>query len=948
ESGQRRRISYQVVPDPRVRNTERRSKIRRPFPITLMDESYFFIPWVAWLFGLLDFSFASIATIALLLHYNKFWVLSNLLSYYLYIFSPLAAWIFGLAYFWGASFVTILLLLWHFRFWFDQTGQPWLAFNMARNLLAKAWRSFTDLFARPNDCYHIKRCVCFDEMLGVVENNSTLDEENKSLRGQLSTLKTATDTIISQENRIRVAEATVQFCETHHQSLNDMEAVRQTLITRVSALERECNDLKRKYNRVANTNLDLHPLRMDQPSNLAEIVGDLRRENQNLGSDLDTARRVVPTIDLDTTNREINRLRTQEARCHLRARLETKQSEADAHGALLRELQQRIGDEDVVHQRVRADLRAAHNEIQKMRLAAQAKATARSIHPRLRRNETAYEVLKELCLLLEVGLRRVAALPDTSLIPRLVKMTPNDKQWLTAQHIREFMTLAFDLIPLLTSNESTATKQPVPEVDLDTIITKEPILLLGQRLRYALDGWKQRSPSSQQDKEIHDAFEEMIRFHYQVLQNDEGLRADIQRLASNIADTQSGRNTSVDCLQWTTALRKLNEQAVAALPNIGFDGKPTPAFGAADYIRDSVRYIQTLLNRIGDLDKEGEKMRDLIRTLGKEMNWRGSQLDWVASESGWKDAKYLAQAMATADDTIVHARILLDENGPNYTSEQTPAEKLPQLTPFAAPETCLSVAEAAIAVLLQIVSLCKLIGDCFGEDIEPEGDDYDVDIAHPISKDDLYKVAVVLWKLVDWLDHQDQSSLHDNARIGIRHLTKQAKITLVAAETPLLGYKPPARGVSDGASRLKFKNRYARSRRATGGLGGPSATHPPHTSGPNSRHRSASAPPSPIVNPASTAATQGMRAYPTPRPGAGAGPAFKAAQTNRSDPGWAPTTPPNPPNRAIPQRRSPIPDTGHIYNLGGSAISIRLGPVFPGGAVLPSPVSNPSPRHRQW
>jgi hypothetical protein len=125
------------------------------------------------------------------------------------------------------------------------------------------------------------------------------------------------DPIEVQANRLRTAEATVRLYEKRHGNIGEYAAAGENLNTRNNELERECDDLMRKYNWVANTNLDLHPLRMDQPGNLAEINEDRRREIEALKADLDIARRTLPAPDLHTASRETNKLRTQEARCQL-------------------------------------------------------------------------------------------------------------------------------------------------------------------------------------------------------------------------------------------------------------------------------------------------------------------------------------------------------------------------------------------------------------------------------------------------------------------------------------------------------------------------------------------------------------------------------------------------------------------------------------------------------
>ena len=691
-------------------------------------------------------------------------------------------------------------------------------FGVAGDFLGQLWGSLIALLPLPDGaCHHIERCLCFDDMRARVENNSILDQDNTRLRDEVSTLITQAATFISQENTFRTAQARIQFCQTHHQNFRDTEEARQILITRVSDLERECNDLKRKYNRVANTNFDLHPLRMDQPGNLAEIVEDLRTENQDLRADLDTLSRVIPTPDLKTANREINQLRAEQARCqldndrlpeqirdqshlaimteddqrvalsmqvdNLRYQIETKNYEVYALGIKVRQLQREVKHNDELVQRTRAELAAALDEMPKLRLATQNQGAMRSTRPRHQDDEVAYDTLLQLCSLLDKRLRSVAALPSISSIAGLVEMIPNDNQWPTAQAIFEFVNLAFDIVILVAKKEFTVPKQVAPPVDLDAVLPKEPILQLGQQLDYALVGYKSRTPP---ENLIIEAFEEMIRVNNQISKNDDGLRAQIKRLEKEIVDDRLQKDESLICLQWTSALRQLNEQAVAALSKIGFKEKPPPDFGAAEYIHDSVKYIQDLLNQIHTLEQGGQvnseanlgseltpdpadpgrrrvewetynelvtsfnelryfleghhgndaratklgnkprkelrsagetvtlieihgllqkvrEMRDLIRDLGQEKKWYGSQLNWVAPQSGYEDAKLLTQALAYADDMIVYAQTLLDENGPNHAPEKRSSHAPPKSTSTAAPLRFYTVTEARIAVFLAIV-----------------------------------------------------------------------------------------------------------------------------------------------------------------------------------------------------------------------------------------------------
>ncbi|KAN0120392.1 hypothetical protein V8E51_002600 [Hyaloscypha variabilis] len=481
-------------------------------------------------------------------------------------------------------------------------------------------------------------------------------------------------------------------------------------------------------------------------------------------------------------------------------------------------------------------------------------------------------------------------------------------------------------------------------------------------------------------------------------------------------DAQSQKNAPVDCLQWTTALRQLNEQAVSALPDIGFDEKPPPTFGAAEYIRDSVMFIQTLRNRIGSLEQGGpeitapipesdpgldspgldlrqeewdiynqlvkshndfyyfldanhgndvrvirlgkrprmwlriigesvslieihnllqvvREMRDLIRGLGQEKGWRGSQIDWVAPQSGWEDAKYLSQALATADDIIVGARTLLDQNGPNYAPEKTAAAKPPNLTASAVPENRISVTQAGIVIEVTMDMLNNTIQRCFGRDINTDIDFSvlaDLDPSAPIDQDTLFKLGQTLKEMADWTQGQDQSQLTEHGSL-------------------FLGYEQAGRSVSSEAAKLKFKKRHSRPAR---GAGVSATTDPPATPGPNGRRRSFSAPLSPTCYPASTAAPDITGVYPIPQPRAEEDPASCCSppvQTSDANPRWAPATPPSPSSPAVPQWQPPAPNLGHIRNSGGPDIVIPLGRVFPVGAAPLSPVSNPwtspAPRH---
>jgi hypothetical protein len=95
-------------------------------------------------------------------------------------------------------------------------------------------------------------------------------------------------------------------------------------------------------------------------------------------------------------------------------------------------------------------------------------------------------------------------------------------------------------------------------------------------------------------------FEQLRGVFRAVNKNDKNLRARIKKLEAGNALSQTSGSTAI-CEQWAIALRMPNERALAALPKIGFGGKPRPDFTVADYIDDSVKYIQTLQTELARL-----------------------------------------------------------------------------------------------------------------------------------------------------------------------------------------------------------------------------------------------------------------------------------------------------------------------------------------------------------
>jgi hypothetical protein len=77
----------------------------------------------------------------------------------------------------------------------------------------------------------------------------------------------------------------------------------------------------------------------------------------------------------------------------------------------------------------------------------------------------------------------------------------------------------------------------------------------------------------------------------------------IKELEADIA-ALTNTTTTVVCSQCATELRQLNEQAVTAVPDIGSRGGLPPTFEAAEYIDESARYIQELLNQIPSFQLE--------------------------------------------------------------------------------------------------------------------------------------------------------------------------------------------------------------------------------------------------------------------------------------------------------------------------------------------------------
>ena len=240
------------------------------------------------------------------------------------------------------------------------------------------------------------------------------------------------------------------------------------------------------------------------------------------------------------------------------------------------------------------------------------------------------------------------------------------------------------------------------------------------------------------------------------------------------------------------------------------------------------------LIEINGLLQNVRDMRDLIRDLGRERNWLGSQLNWVAPQNGYQDAKYLHRALSHADDRIVNARTLLDQNGPNQAPKKISVNKLPKPSSTAAPIPRFKTTEAGIALYWQLILLLLVIDACFDEDIEETDVDLDfiasLDMSRPLNRDNLYVTGSILREVVAWTHHQDTlSNLPVCDHLSLRYVLEAAEGALVAAENALPGYVPPARGVSGAAAKLKFKKQRAQRTAAPAGAPPTSQPAPPTT-----------------------------------------------------------------------------------------------------------------------
>jgi hypothetical protein len=251
----------------------------------------------------------------------------------------------------------------------------------------------------------------------------------------------------------------------------------------------------------------------------------------------------------------------------------------------------------VVLQRTNTALTAAHGQIRTIQQAAEVD-TALGVAGRLGDNETANKALQRLCTQLEDRLYRVASLPDGSSIPKLVEMAPKDNiEWVNTESLVVVIDPSFDYIPLLAGGKPAAPRQQQePTLDLDFVIPipMAPVELLGNQLNTRLEDYKK--DCGQRQGTASD-IEQMIQTHRNISQNYKNLTVRIKELEADIA-ALTNTTTLVDCLQCATELRPLNEQAVTAVPDIGFRGRLPPTFGAAEYIDESARYIQELLNQI--------------------------------------------------------------------------------------------------------------------------------------------------------------------------------------------------------------------------------------------------------------------------------------------------------------------------------------------------------------
>ena len=415
-------------------------------------------------------------------------------------------------------------------------------------------------------------------------------------------------------------------------------AARETNRATISDLQRENDDLKKKYNRVTKNNMDVYPLLFDEPTNLLEQNRDLKDEVERLREDLQAARSAVPTPDVVSAHLVIAKLKAQENRCQkqkgeleaqisdlndlvgltdndqtirlaqrvfdLQDQLRATESERDELDVKARQLHVQNEADIAMLQTLRASLVQAHDDLHIMRTIAD--ASTQSGQSILNNNETADAALRRLCIHLEFELRKMAAIPGILSIPRLVHLIPEDHEYLSVTHLDEFIDLCLESIPKLSGKKLTGLEDP------DCEQAKSDIKLLCDELKSVFV----RGGQMTQKEEVNvKDIQRLIQQVAGIWQHEEMLRRTITQLEEGKARFQTGICTNAGHEQLEVTLRNLNNQTLAALPKIGQQLKPSAGYNAFNYIDDSVMFIQTLLAQLASLrDDEDE---DIVEDMSE-------------------------------------------------------------------------------------------------------------------------------------------------------------------------------------------------------------------------------------------------------------------------------------------------------------------------------------------
>lgn len=153
-------------------------------------------------------------------------------------------------------------------------------------------------------CHHARECSCFNNFIPreeheniiqiirddnrpqdpdeTIQRRKELERDLRKCDGAFKELKLDCDFL---ENRLRTAQARVDICDQEHQVFRNFTAATKQNLRRISNLERENKDLRRRYEAVRNKR-ETRPLRDDQVANLPEINEDLQQKIVELKDDL--------------------------------------------------------------------------------------------------------------------------------------------------------------------------------------------------------------------------------------------------------------------------------------------------------------------------------------------------------------------------------------------------------------------------------------------------------------------------------------------------------------------------------------------------------------------------------------------------------------------------------------------------------------------------------------